>query len=263
MRHPESVFRPEPCVWLRRWGFLGLLAAVIGLVEWSGSAAQAPPAKDKAAPAAPAARKSDVQMCERLLAARKEYQATLEAMRAYYIAIGDIERARWAEDELLQFHRISKQAFRLELDIPPPTLQATYNIPAANELYRRAIGFKDKGWGSDYIDNQRRAELLLQELLTSHPQSDKISDAAYQLGDIYESRAYKQYARAAAYFERCFQWNPKTAFDARLRAARLYERVLNDRGKASDIYRQITEHETDERRLEEARKRLTELGSRR
>ena len=75
--------------------------------------------------------------------------------------------------------------------------------------------FKDKGWGQDYIDNQHRAELLFQQLLTNYPQSDKISDAAYQLGDIYESKAFRQYERAAAYFERCFQWNPKTHFDAR------------------------------------------------
>ena len=83
------------------------------------------------------------------------------------------------------------------------------------------MSYKDKGWGTDYIDNQRRAELLLQQLLSDHPQSDKISDAAYQLGDLYESKAFKQYDRAAHYFERCFEWNPKTQFDARLRAARL------------------------------------------
>ena len=38
--------------------------------------------------------------------ARKEYQATLETLRAHYIGTGDIERARWAEEELVQFHRI-------------------------------------------------------------------------------------------------------------------------------------------------------------
>jgi tetratricopeptide (TPR) repeat protein len=205
---------------------------------------------------------ADVELVERLLASRREYQMTLEALRAHYIATGDIERARWAEDELLQYHRITKQAFRLELDVPPPTLQANYNIPEANELYRRAVVFKDKGWGTDYIDNQRRAELLLQQMLSNYPQSDKISDAAYQLGDIYESKAYKQYGRAAQYYERCFQWNPKTHFDARLRAARLYERT-NERVRAIEIYKEITTHETiDPKRVEEANRRLTELSRR-
>lgn len=208
-------------------------------------------------------RRSDVQMVERLLAARKEYQLTLEKLRAFYIATGDVQRARWAEEELLRFHRIPKRAYRLELDVPPPTLDGKYNIPEANELFRRASAFQNKGWGSDYQDNQRRAELLYQNLLSRYPQSDKISDAAYQLGDIYESRAYRQYGRAALYFERCYQWNPKTQFDARMRAARLYERYLSDRQRAMKIYREILSHETDKERYEEAQRRLTALGGRR
>jgi TolA-binding protein len=235
------------------------LTAALGLA--AGLYAQTPstpPPKPGATTKPPA--KSDVEMVERLLAARKEYQATLESLRASYAATGEIEKARWAEDELIQFHRINKQAYRLELDAPPPTLQPRYNIPEANELYRRAMVYKDKGWGTDYIDNQRRVELLLQQMLTSYPQSDKIDDAAYMLGDIYESKACRQYARAAIYFERCFQWNPKTQFDARLRAARLYERSLNERARAIEIYREITTHETDAKRVEEAQRRLTELG---
>src|SRR5437763_8460386 len=105
-------------------------------------------------------KQADHQMVERLLAARREYQETLEALRAHYIATGDIERARWAEEELLQFHRIGKQAFRLDMDLPPGGLKPEYNIPEANELYRRALVFKDKGFGTDYVDNQRRADVL-------------------------------------------------------------------------------------------------------
>jgi TolA-binding protein len=233
-----------------------LLAAAALLVAVSLGVAQAPKA------GGPPAKSSDVELVERLLGARKEYQATLEALRAHYIAQNDLDRARWAEEELIQFHRIPKQAFRLDLDVPPPKLEAAHNYPEANELYRQAMTYKDKGWGSDYVDNQRRAELLFQKLLSNYPQSDKISDAAYQLGDIYESRAYKQNARAAAYFERSFQWNPKTQFDARMRAARLYERSLNERKHAMEIYQEVISHETDDKRVEEARKRLADLSQR-
>jgi TolA-binding protein len=211
-------------------------------------------------PRSPGAGASDIELVERLLAARRDYQTTLEQLRAYYTTAGDIERGRWAEEELRQFHRMAKQAYRLELDVPPPTLQAAYNVPEANELYRRALAFKDRGWGNDYIDNQRRAELLFQQILTSYPQSDKIDDAAYQLGDIYESKAYRQYRRAAAYYERCVQWNPNTQYDARLRAARLYDRQLNERTRAIELYREVTTHETDPKRLQEASKRLADLS---
>ncbi len=206
---------------------------------------------------------SDLELVERLMIARRDYQRVLEILRIHYIKAGDIERAKWAEEELIAFHRIPKRAFRLELDVPPPTLRGTTNIPAANKLYMRALAYKGKGWGNDYIDNQRRAELLLQQLLTKYPQSNRISDAAYQLGDIYENAPYKQYRRAAMYFERCYQWNPTTGFDARMRAARIYDRNLLDRVKATEIYKEVTNHETDPNVYKEAVRRMRELSQQR
>jgi hypothetical protein len=207
---------------------------------------------------------ADVELVERLIVARRDYQKILESLRAHYVKAGDLKRARWAEEELVQYHRIPKQAFRLELDVPPldPKLgRNLVNVPEANKLYAQAMTYKDKGWGTDYIDNQRRAELLLQEVLTKHPTSNKMDDAAYQLGTIYESKAYKHYERAAAYYERCFCWNPQTDLDARLKAARLYDRYLTERARAIELYREITTHETDPKRVAEAQKRLADLSS--
>jgi TolA-binding protein len=230
----------------------GLAACVMAQAPSSPSASTKGPAQASAT--------GDIELVERLLASRRDYQIALEQLRAHYIAVGDVERQRWAEDELRQFHRIPKQAFRLELDVPPPTLRAAINIPEANEMYRQSMLYKDKGWGTDFLDNQIRAELLLQQLLTSYPQSDKIGDAAYQLGDLYEGKAFKQYRRAALYFERCVDWHPNTQFDARLRAARLYDKHLAERGRAAKFYRDVTMHDTDPKRLQEAQKRLTELS---
>ncbi len=246
---------------LNRGTGLALLLLVFGvlpLVLAQGTATSNAKDKDKDK----GGKTKEIEIVERLLAARKEYQITLENLRAQYIATGDIEHARWAEEELLQFHRVTKQAYVLDLDVPPPTLQGVYNIPEANDLYRRAMTFKDKGLTSnDYTDNQRRAELLLQQLLSNYPTSDKISDTAYQLGDLYESKAYRMYARSALYFERCVDWNAKTQLDARLRAGRLYEKQLNDRAKAIQLYKDVTIHEIDNKRVEEAQKRLTDLGA--
>src|SRR5438093_13765099 len=134
---------------------------------------------------------SDIELVEKLLVARRDYQRTLELLRAHYIQVGDWEHAKWDEDELLEYHRMNHQAYRLDLDVPPPTLQASVNIPEANKLIMKAKQYKDKtfNFGSDYVDNQRRIEIVLQQLLTQYPQSNKISEAAYMLGDLYEGRA--------------------------------------------------------------------------
>ena len=207
----------------------------------------------------------DIELVEKLLAARREYQKTLEKLRLHYLDAGDIERARWAEDELRQFHLVDKQAYRLELDVPPPTLRPTQNVPAANKLYQKAMAYKNKGgWrGEEYKLNQRRAEMLFQQILSLYPQCDKIGDAAFQLGEIYEGTAYGHYRRAAMYYERCFQWTGYAQPEARIRAARLYDKRLLERGRAIELYREVTTHDTHVQRIAEAQKRLTELsGSR-
>jgi tetratricopeptide (TPR) repeat protein len=232
------------------------------LVLWASAAltcwlqAQTPNPTDKSK--APA---SDIELVERVLLARREYQKALEMLRHHYIKAADVEKSRWAEEELIQYHRILHQPYRLDLDVPPPTLRASVNIPEANKVYARAMTFKDKGSGTDYIDNQRRAEILFQQILSRYPQSTMIDRSAYMLGDIYESKSCKQYRRAAMYFERCFQWNINTQSDARLRAARLYDHQLLDRVRAMEIYKEIlnTEH-SEPKRIEEATKRLQELS---
>lgn len=204
---------------------------------------------------------TELELIQRLHMLRKDYQKSLETVRLYYLKAGDVEKAKWAEEELRQFHRIPKQAFILGLVVPPPNLQGHTNVPEANKLLTWAITFKDKGWGTDYVDNQRRAEILLTDLLSKYPQSDKISDAAYYLGDIYESKAYKQYRLSAEFYVRCYEWNPKTHFDARMRAARLFDYEVKDRTRAIGLYREVTTHEVDPKRIQEATKRLGELSS--
>jgi hypothetical protein len=47
--------------------------------------------------------------------------------------------------------------------------------------------------------------------------------------------------------------------DARLRAAVLYDKQLNERTKAIELYRGVLEHDTDPDRIKQAEKRLGEL----
>src|SRR5262245_55587164 len=135
----------------RTWVSLGL-AAAFALVGVSPGQEN----KDKDAKGVTLGGNKDLPLVERLLAARREYQLTLEALRKHYVDTGDIPRARWAEEELLQYQRILKQVYIMALDVPPPTLKGPDNVPEANLWYRRAMAVKDKGFGDDYIDNQRR-----------------------------------------------------------------------------------------------------------
>ena len=205
----------------------------------------------------------DFEMVQKLNSLRKDYQKSLEQLRVFYHQVQDKERERWATEELIAFHRIPKNAFILDLDLPPPNLPGDLNVPEANKIFTWAMKFKDHSYGTEYIDNQRRAEVLFQAILDKYPRSNKISAVAYNLGDVYESKAYRQFSRAVEYYHRCYQYNPKTTLDARIRAARLYDSKLNNRTKAIEVYREVTTHETDPQHIQEAQKRIAELsGSR-
>ncbi len=206
---------------------------------------------------------NDAELVERVVAARKEYQHALVALYEHYAKSGDRERAKWVEDELKAYHLSWKPSYRLDiLDVPPPTLEPKVNVKEANDLYKLAMEYKDRGYGTDYVLNQRRAELVLQEILQKYPNCDKIADVAYELGDLYEGRAFKMYDRAAAYFERAAQWRKGSRTDALIRAARLYDRALNERAKAVELYRQEIASDTDQARIKEAERRLAELTGR-
>jgi TolA-binding protein len=206
---------------------------------------------------------NDAEHIERVLAARKEYQLSLINLYQHYEKVGDRGRMSWVEEELKTYHLMTKPSYRLDIaDVPPATLEAKANIKEANNLYTEAMKYKGKGLGTDFLLNQKRAEILLQEILQKYPTSDKIADVAYQLGELYEGKAFKQADRAAAYFERSFQWRKGTHNDALMRAALIYDRTLNDRTKAIETYREEIHNDTDPNRLKEAEKRLADLTSR-
>ncbi len=236
------------------------IALALAVCSWPAAAAD----PVKALPTKPpGGGPNDAELVERLVAARKEYQHTLVALYEHYARSGDRERAKWVEEELKAYHMAFKPSYRLDiLDVPPAGLEAKVNIKEANDLYKQAMEYKGKGFGTDHALNQKRAELLLQEILQKHPNSDKIADVAYELGDLYEGRVFKQPDRAAAYFERAYQWRKGTRTDALMRAARLYDKPLNERTKAIELYRLEIAQDTDQTRIKEAEKRLADLTGR-
>jgi tetratricopeptide (TPR) repeat protein len=241
-----------------RWLLAAVLLAAGGLAVVADTSA--PPTPKGAAPD----HAGEVELVEGVLKARKDYWTALDKLRQHYVATHDVEKAKWVEDELRSYHRMMKYSYRLDVkDVPPPTLQPKQNVVEANNLFRRAVEFKAKGGtGDEFVDNQRRAEILFQAILEKHPESDKIAEAAYHLGDVYEHyKPRPQYERAAAYYERSFQWNKASATDARLRAARIYDHHLKMLDKAKELYKAVMNHDTDPARVAEAEKRLTELST--
>src|SRR5262245_58446397 len=145
---------------MRRFLIVGLFGA--GLVAIGSAAADSPEKKTKPTGGAG----SDVEHVERAITARKEYEASLRALRDHYEKAGDKQRLQWTEQELMGFHLLFKPSYNLDVkDVPPPGLEAKVNVREANELFKQAMEFKGKGFGNDYVLNMRRAEVLLRRIL--------------------------------------------------------------------------------------------------
>lgn len=195
--------------------------------------------------------------------AREQYQASLERLRSYYLQRNHDENRAWVEKELTDYHLIVKHPYVLELDLPSKNLKPNEPNPKANALLREALGWLNRPSVTERASNYKRAEILLQRLIRDYPQSDRLNEACYYLGEIYASRYFGQTKRAVGYFERVFHYEPNTNLDARLRAAMLHDRELNDQRRAVELYQEILRREIDPNQTREARRRLDELLSRR
>lgn len=203
----------------------------------------------------------EIELVKKVYEARDGYQASLERLRTYYRHTNNEENRQWVDKELTEYHLMVKSPYILELDLPPADLKPDTSIPKANRLLREAIDWKDKRTLLDRErgENYKRAELLLRRLIAEFKKSDKISDACYYLGDIYSSKYFGQYRRAVAFYERAFLYQPNTSLDARLKAAYVYDKYLNDRRRAIELYQDVLGREVDPAQTKEARRRLDDL----
>ena len=96
------------------------------------------------------------------------------------------------------------------------------------------------------------------QLIRRHPSSNKIGDAAFRAGGIYEY--FKDYTIALLYHQRTYQWDPETIHPARFRAAFILDKRLHRRAEALEVYQQAVKKESRYEIWKEfAEKRIREL----
>src|SRR5687768_13993541 len=106
---------------------VGMSFAGVGVIGWAVAQSPSKPLSDpkKNLPeGVPPPAATDVDLVERLIAARKEYENTLKALHEHYHRGGDKQRAQWIEKELMGYHLLWKPSYNLDVkDVPPPSLE--------------------------------------------------------------------------------------------------------------------------------------------
>jgi tetratricopeptide (TPR) repeat protein len=206
----------------------------------------------------------ETDIVEQIAINRRAYQQGLELLIRYYTKTGNNMKLNWAQEELRALDAIPQYKYIIEAEILESNLRASASIPEADNLYQAALRLEEEArvlLVAKDEEKLRQALELYDRLIRNYPSSDKIDDAAFNAGVIYEH--FKDYSIALLYYQRAYQWDPQTPHPARFRSARILDKRLHRNAEALELYREAinTEGKYGEHRrwVEYARERIKAL----
>jgi tetratricopeptide (TPR) repeat protein len=188
---------------------------------------------------------TEVDYVETMAASRDAYRRALIALVEYYGSVGNAAKLNWAQTELKTFDQMVRYQYLQPAEWTPKNLTASDSIEEADILYRQAKSLYNESGGMIIVANKAKLQQalgLFNQLIQQYPTSDKIDDAAYRAGRIYDY--LKNYELAAIYYQRAFQWNEATSYPARYRAAWVMDQKLRMRAEALAMYKLAVEKES-------------------
>ena len=190
-------------------------------------------------------RSAEVQLVEQTVLHRKNYQKYLELMHQFYDRQGNHRKATWARNELKHLQLGPKHDYLITAEIAGPDLKASTAILDADLHYAEATRLMEAGRGRlgklQFFRNKEKLYLAIDkfnEVISRYPTSDKIDDAAYQIGQIYQHHL-EDPTIALLYYQRVWQWDPQSPLPVRFAVARIYDEDLHDRVTALRYYQDV------------------------
>jgi tetratricopeptide (TPR) repeat protein len=151
-------------------------------------------------------------------------------------------KLQWAQKELDAFNTMPKYDYIVGPE--GRNLKPIASIPAADDLFFEGEAFEKKAGPLPLLKDENSLRLALQkynEVIKQFPTSDKIDDAAYKAGTIYEY--FQDYSIALLYYQSAYQWDPDTIYPARFRAARVLDKDLHRNAEALKLYQEAVQTE--------------------
>lgn len=201
-----------------------------------------------AAPNIPVAGRNEVDLVEEMTFHRAAYARYLETLVRYYTEQGYPEKAAWAQTELNGLRRVKTYRYIMDAEVPRSDLKPTTSISEADKLYDEGIKLLYKGGhGVPDFYNQDTTRLALKkfkELIDNYPDSTRIADAAFYIGEIYKEYEKEQdNTLAIEWYKRAIQWDPNVKHPCRFRIATTYDYRLHERELALYWYQKTIDEE--------------------
>ncbi len=187
---------------------------------------------------------SEADMVEDMATNREEYRKALEMLVGYYMKVGNNMKYEWAQKELASFDSMPKYRYIIGPEAVGANLKPSASIAQADDLFYDAQDLEKRAGPLPPFRDENLLRLALakyDELITKYPTSDKIDDAAYYAGVLYED--FKDYTISLTYYQRAYQWDPDTIYPARFRAARVLDKNLHRNAEALKLYQEAVQTE--------------------
>lgn len=203
-------------------------------------------------------------LVKRVEISRENYKNTLSELAKFYLSIGDQLRFKKASIELNGINEIPQPLY----DIAADETKSALPYGRESSIEEADILFYDADSYRNFIGSFNRKKSLnlaikrYQRVIEKYPTSDKVSDAAYFIAEIYSGPLFGAYEDAAAYYVKCYELNPATQRPALYKAARMYDHWLKNPKKAIQYYEQASENSPEYKYRKRAKDRLEELKAR-
>ncbi len=199
---------------------------------------------------------------EALVGYRQAYRKSLETLVGVLEGAKDVRRWTLAKRELKELISVNKYLYLRDADTPGVELRPAKKIAAAEKLYNEAMKMKKRStrYGIVHRYDTQLALEAFRQLIREYPTSDRIEDAAYQIGEVCRNNL-KDYRRAIRWYECVVAWDAATQLRANLRIAQIYDKRLENRLTALDYYDRALKIEardsSERRRIEQRIRRLS------
>jgi len=232
----------------RTWALIVLLTAFIGCQNSNPGRSQIIPSSPgqtvTTASVIDISDTSEADLVEQMAVSRQAYRQGLEMLETYYARVGNNMKLQWARRELQSLDTMTKYDYILSPEITMPSRKPIASIAQADGLYQEAEQYEEQAGFLPLVDlpilkdenSLRLALSRYNQLIKNYPSSDKIDDAAYKAGVIYEY--FKDYSIALLYYQSAYEWDPEGVYPARFRAARILDKHLYRKDEALQLYQQ-------------------------
>lgn len=203
----------------------------------------------------------EADIIEHMATNRLAYRQYLESLVVHYKKTGDNMKLKWAEDELSRLNKMPQYNYIIEASLAGPGLKAKDSINEANYLYDEAYRLEKAAKRLIVVIDENLLRVALDkynQVIKQYPTCDKIDEAAYRAGGIYEH--FKDYTIALLYYQRAYQWDNATPNPVRYKAAYILDQHLHRRAEALPLYQQALGNEKLSKDEQEfVQKRIDEL----